>query len=176
MPQLPDPTPPDTELAWLEVWFVRADPEDPHSEPLRPAGVSLWMRDGVTATELRRFGWARWLPVADAVARTGGETTHPLWRSEDMFDPKTVQGKASRAYYEEWDLPYRKKRPGRKGHEPEFYEQVAKRYLALRADGVRNPTQTIAEEKHYSRDTVAGWVRRARELGYLPPGRRGRAG
>ena len=28
----------------------------------------------------------------------------------------------------------------------------------------------------YDRDTVAGWVRRARALGFLPPARRGKAG
>ena len=47
---------------------------------------------------------------------------------------------------------------------------------ALRAEGARDPTARIAREMVYSRNTVAGWVRRARELGLLPPARRGRAG
>jgi len=163
-------------MATLEVAFTRADPEDPASEPLGVSGVSLWTRDGLTASDIKRFGWASWLAVADAVARTGGDTTHSKWRSDDRFDPHTVQGLTSRAYYESWNLSYRKKRPGRKGHEPEFYEGVAKRYLELRSEGVRNPTQRIADETHYSRNTVAGWVRKARVLGFLAPGRRGKAG
>ncbi len=167
---------PDTELATLEVWFHRADPEDLKSEPVGISGVSLWVRDGLNPSDLKRFAWASWLPIAEAVARTGGDISSALWRSDDGFDPKTVQGLASRAYYDAWGLKYKKRRPGRKGHEPEFYEQVAKRYLELLSQGVRSPTQTIAHETNYSRDTVAGWVGRARQLGFLPPARRGRAG
>lgn len=42
------------------------------------------------------------------------------------------------------------------------------------AEGVTNPTATIAAERFANHNTVAGWLRGARERGYLPPGRRGR--
>ncbi len=161
----------------LSVWFRREDPNDPASPPVSVEAVSLWEPQGITPTELQRFAWSRWLTVADAVARIGGDMTHPSWKSNLITDPDTVAGKMTRALYEEHGIAAPTgKRPGRKGHPSEFYEQLATRYKELRTKGERSPTRAIAQEMHYSRNTVAGWVKRARALGYLPPGRRGRPG
>jgi hypothetical protein len=151
----------------LTVWFRRADPSDPASPPIAVEAVSLWEPDGITPTELQRFAWSRWLTVADAIAR----------------DADAAPAKVTRAIYEEHGAPLPSgKRPGRKGRPPEFYEQIATRYKELRAAGERSPTKAIVEElrrsqnEWVSRNTVAGWIKRARELGYLQPGRRGRPG
>ncbi len=166
----------DRVVGTLAVWFARANPADAKSEPIRVQEVSLSLVDGLTPIELKRFGWSRWLTVADAIARTGGDVGHPSWRSEEFGDPATVSGKMTRALYAEHGIAVPQRRPGRKGHGPEFYRGVANRYTELRAKGVRSPTQQIAAESFKSRDTVAGWVKKARKLGFLPPARRGRAG
>jgi hypothetical protein len=171
-PVAPTP-PPEHDVAVLAVRFDR---EDAAAPPTRITGISLWLEGGVNANEINRFGWKRWLAVADAIARTGGDIGHPSWRSDDPADPSTISGKITRAAYADLGVPIPTRRPGRKGHPLEFYEEVARRYVQLRAEGATNPTQRIAKERHFSRDTVAGWVRRARQLGYLPKAREGRAG
>src|SRR4051812_7884485 len=171
-----EPGPPDHEIAMLQVWFDREDPDDPTSQPIRISGISMWHRDGPSPTILGRFHWATWLPIAELIARTRGDVGDILWRSGDVFDPKTVQGQIQRAYYDDIGLAYDKRRPGRKGNDPALYERVAKRYVELVSIGIRNPTQTIAAELGYSRNTVAGWIRKAREHGHLPPARKGKAG
>ena len=160
----------------LAVWFSREDPADPTSAPRQVEEVSLSLAGGITPTDLQRFPWSRWLNVADAIARAGDRMSQISWFSERADDPDTADGKMLNARIADLDIPIRRRRPGRKGHPPEFYEEVAKSYLELRVAGVRNPTARIAIERVYSRNTVAGWDTRARELGNLPPGRRGRAG
>lgn len=160
----------------LGVWFARTDPTDPRSEPARIHEVSLSLIDGLTPTEIKRFAWSRWLTAADAVARTGGDITHPSWRTVEFGDPKSVAGMLTRGLDAENEIPLPRRRPGRKGHPEEFYEKVANRYQELRERGIRSPTATIAREMHYSRSTVAGWIKKARRLGKLPPARRGRPG
>jgi hypothetical protein len=56
-----------------------------------------------------------------------------------------------------------------------FYRQVADAYTGLRAQGNR-PAVELAEANGVPITTVHRWIRRARELGYLPPGQKGRAG
>ena len=109
--------------------------------------------------------------------RTDGDMAHPLWRSEDIFDPETVQGRANSAHRKDWDLPIKGKRPGRKGYPDDFYQGIASRYLELLARGSRSPTQVIAEQEFASRNTVAGWVKRgcAIAASFHQPGK-GRAG
>jgi len=158
------------------VWFDRERPEDPTSEPLGINGVTMWQRDGVSPSTMSRFPWGTWLPIAELIARTNGDVKDIRWRSGDMFDPHTVVGRITRASYESIGLPYETRRPGRKGNDPQLYVHVADRYKELVSLGIRNPTQTIATEMNYSRNTVAGWIRKARELGHLPRARKGKAG
>lgn len=160
----------------LSVRYAREDPDDPTSDLTDPKQVDLYLPGGVTPTEIRRFAWARWLDVADVIVRLPDSERDPSW-----FQPEplagTAGGKLKRAIYAEAGVKINMRgRPGRKGHPREFYEVIAKRYRELLEQGVRSPTKTIAQEYRYSRDTAAGWVRRARELGFLPPARKGRAG
>ena len=137
--------------------YVRYE-QDEQGNPTNVAEVAL-VGSGLTPSRLQRFGWRRWMDVADALARSGGKD-HSKVRSAIRKDRGLPLG-----------------RPGRAGHDRSHYERVAQRYEQLRQAGnVSNPTAKIAEEWNYSRNTVAGWVRRCRELGLLPPGRRGRAG
>jgi hypothetical protein len=93
---------------------------------------------------LSRFPWATWLAVANTVRRNldnGGDGS-PAKRPD-------------------------RGRPGRAGHGNTFYSDVARRYLELRDAGSRKATQTIADEAGVPRNTAAGWIRRAREKGFL---------
>ena len=122
--------------------------------------VELKRRDGLTPSILQRFPWDHWITASDAYVRHGSTAAVGL-------APAT---KATNALRETG-------RPGRKGHPPEFYERIARRYVDLRVSGDRHPVKTIADEEGQSRNTAAGWVKKARELGHLPKARRtGKAG
>jgi hypothetical protein len=56
-----------------------------------------------------------------------------------------------------------------------FYEEVAWAYRELAAHGNR-PAMELAEANGVPPTTVHRWVKRARQLGYLPPGQKGRRG
>ncbi len=96
---------------------------------------------------LGRFPWTTWLAVADTVRRTYDTAAR---------DASPAKG------------PVRS-RPGRAGHGDAFYRDVALRYRDLRSAGSAKPTQTIADERGVPRNTAAGWVRGARERGFLRP-------
>jgi hypothetical protein len=143
-----------------------------------PVSVELKLEDGVTATELQRFPWARWLRVADAYNRRADDEPgpHPAGFHPDR-DADTSRGTATTALAEEAGRKISAgKRPGRRGHPDQHYRDIAARYDQLVAGGTRNPTACLAEQLNYSRNTVAGWVSTARKRGYLPPARPGRAG
>jgi hypothetical protein len=53
--------------------------------------------------------------------------------------------------------------------------RMAVRYCELIAKGLTRPLPQLAEEFGLTREQARDRVRRARELGYLRPGRRGRA-
>lgn len=61
------------------------------------------------------------------------------------------------------------KRPGRRGHHPDFLDAIANRYRELRAQGERAPVKQIAIERGVSRNTAAGWIRQARQRVLLRP-------
>lgn len=127
----------------------------------RPISVTMTWGDGVTASHLQRFSWKRWLAVADATRRSelgGGEEASVAGMRALMAWP---------------DAPRKR---GPKGHGSEFYEEIAKEYLAIRKKGIESPDKAIARDRGVNRNTVAGWIRKCRQLGLLPPGRPGRAG
>jgi hypothetical protein len=72
-------------------------------------------------------------------------------------------------------------RRGRKGYPKEHYHRIALRYLDLIGSGRRDVLKALAaeEEKRLGRavprETVRDWVRKATELGFLAPGKQGRA-
>jgi hypothetical protein len=142
----------------LEVQYLRQKPGDPTSAPIAISEVRYITPDGSTPSDIGRFGWQRWLPITHAAA-----SWHAI--GDDAGDAMTRAG--TRALRAE-GLP-RTGRPGRKGHPPQFYKRIADRYRALRAKGIHNPRVVIARETNSSVDTVAKWIKRARDLGYIPP-------
>lgn len=156
------------EVGMLQVGFARPE-ESNAGVGGSVTGVALVWYEGLTPTDLQRFAWARWIRVADAIARDAHPRLGPGGFPEDPVTLAHLELKGIKV------VPPAK-RPGRRGHSPEFYEQIAAQYRSLVLQGERAPTNRIAKEGTYSRHTVAGWVRKARELGHLPPARRGRAG
>jgi len=135
-----------------------------------PSAVKVALPDGIRPSALQRFAWAQHLAMADAYWR--------MHQSAPRSSERRIARAALRASVEKTMAipPLVAKRPGRAGHPDAFYREIASRYQALRGAGITNPTKTIADERGNTRSTVAGWVRRARDLKYLPPARPGRAG
>lgn len=165
----------------LDVRF--ADHRD--SKSFVVTDVRIRLPGGLTPTRLQRFPWARWLRVAEAAHRSRG----PSYPSPY---PNPREGR--RAYHEDWGRlsanlslaaeeaikgrkpEAAKLRPGRPGYPDSFYREVAEVYQSLVATGEAAPNLRMAEQWSYSRNTVAGWVKKARQLGYLPPAKKGKAG
>ena len=122
-----------------------------------PASVSVEPPGALTSEFLRRFPWGRWIRTAEA-----------LWRTSEETEGLSVVQHALAS-----QQPPR--RPGRTGYPDEHWEAVAAAYRDLAATGQKNPTALIAELWDIPRNTAAGWVRRCRGLGLLPPARPGRA-
>jgi hypothetical protein len=141
----------------LTVQFGGSDATE---EFLGPTEVTLRSPGGLSAGELSRFPWNRWLRVAEATSRLRSQHTIAGLHAANQAGEDAL----------------RASRPGRKGHDPHHYPHIARRYTELTADGALNPVQQIADEHHVSRHTAAGWVREARRRGLLPPARHGRAG
>lgn len=59
---------------------------------------------------------------------------------------------------------------------PDFYHLVALQHEWLDTKGERNPAAEIARINDVPLSTAQGWLVKARNLGLLPPGRRGRRG
>lgn len=157
----------DGEAAELCAWF------DPGLDG-RPATVQLSLPDGLTPSVLQRFPWARWLAVAESATRLPPSVAlHDLWDT-----PQSAQLDAAVDSAAAGNRPPRGSggRPGRRGHPDPFYANIAARYVELRSQGSTNPTAQIARERHANRNTVAGWLRGARQRRYLPPARPGRPG
>jgi hypothetical protein len=151
----------------LQVWFERADADDPSSPPSGISSVRLSLAEGLTPTVLQRFPWARMLAIADAGARAFGQQSWDL--ANKILDD-------AQANYDRAFSVGNRRRPGRRGHPEEFYKHIAARYMAHRRTGAHNPTALLAQEMNYSRSTVAGLIRTARRKGHLPPARPRRAG
>lgn len=126
-------------LAKLVVRY-RATESDAYSVTLAPYGSEV-------RRSLSRFPLTTWLAVADTVRRT---------YDTGARDSSPVKGPDRR-------------RPGRGRHGDDFYRDVARRYRDLQRAGSAKPTQTIADEAGVPRNTAAGWVRGARERGFLRP-------
>jgi hypothetical protein len=153
------------QISGYRAEFVFARTADGDVEPA-PLAARLVHTAGIKPSELNRFAWTRWLTVAEAHARISVGFT-----VERQSQLRAAHDKASRAL---GIAP--RARPGRKGHPPEFYGNIAERYIALLDEGHRDPVNRIANEAHVARATAAGWVREARARKHLPPARKGRAG
>lgn len=161
---------------WLIQGVLRSDPAGPpivarlRAENFPVADVE------VTGTVLRSLPIARirdkalaWLiPLAvgrQALADASGWAITP----DDVERARETAAQAER--------PQR----GRRGHPPEHYRRIAFRYLELLKDGQRKVLVALADEESerlgrtIPRETVRDWVRKATRLGFLAPGKRGRA-
>lgn len=137
----------------------------------RAQWIALRSPTGLRASEVARLPWSNLFTVADAIDKSlsATRTMRPLRAVVKMMQSLEPKRRSARA-------PKVAKRPGRAGHPDSHYAKVAEAYMALRARGVTNPTQTIADEWGYSRSTVAGWVHEARKRGHLGKALPGRAG
>ncbi len=161
----------------LEVTFERPSPE-----PGVIIDVKLTRAEGVAAAMLRGFGWAQWLRVAEAAIRNPGPPPPMTAGEGDILD----QIENWNALHAEAQARVRaairralkaKPHPGRGRRTDAFYENVALLYNAHLRAGQANPTARIAKELDVSRNTVSGWLRRAREqTDLLPESRRGKPG
>jgi hypothetical protein len=147
----------------LQAWL--ADPDDDSDEGRAVTSVLVTLADPLSPNALQRLPWARLLVIVDAQAKA--------WHAADGHQYATMMDEAFGRAWGDGGPP---RRPGRRGHPDEWYQAVAARYLALRLEGVTDPTNQIAIEANYNRSTVAGWVSTARKKGYLPPARRGKPG
>ena len=156
---------PDGTQSRLRVWV---DPEDEY----RVQSVRLSLPGRMTASEIRRFPWSHWLSFSDSFAREALVPGHRTMAGvpQEVAVRRAAASKAAPSPVGEL------RTPGRRGHPDEHYRMIAERYLELRKGGVRNPTATIAAEQTVNRNTVAGWLRVARERKYLPPARPGKPG
>ena len=153
----------------LTVWYA----DEPGGQV---ATVRLSLPEGLRPSTLSRFPWARWMAVASAGARYPGP---PGSDAAETDLPGAVNLLAAvEAARRQGASPgtHRQRRAGRRPLPEGHYADVAKRYAELRLQGTRNPTATIAAERAVNRNTVAGWLRGARQRGYLPPAQPGKAG
>jgi hypothetical protein len=149
----------------LELTFQLT--EDGRDVNPNPVAVSIRDPAGVLARDLNRYAWSKWLQVGWARARISWNHTAAGARHSAAV--------TDRVRREVRGLPA--VRPGRRGHDESHYAKVAERYKQLVIeDGARDPGAQIAKEYDKSRNTVAGWIRIARQRGLLPPAHPGRAG
>jgi len=141
----------------------------------RVARVQLSLPDGLSPKDLSRFAWARWLGIADATRRLREEGSDIPPALEDFRDWSEVVDLMLGSKRPRRRVTH-KGRPGRRGHPDSHYEDVAESYKEFLRLGKHNPTQEIARNSHVSRGTAAGWVRGARQRGYLEPAVPGRPG
>ncbi|EWT05058.1 hypothetical protein N864_07625 [Intrasporangium chromatireducens Q5-1] len=69
-----------------------------------------------------------------------------------------------------------KRNPGPKGHPDKHFQQVAEMYRRALEESPRAPIVWLTKELHADRSTVARWLRRARDKGFLGEATPGRAG
>jgi len=68
------------------------------------------------------------------------------------------------------------RRPGRRGHAPEFLARVAHVYAFAVERGEKGVVNTIARSENVTPGTVHGWIQTARRRGYLTAAPKGRQG
>ena len=170
------------EAGWVEV---TVDPDAARSGEVTIREVRISLPGPMTPSRLQRFPWARCLRVVEAVVRNPGPLYPPIGPDQRSSRSTYLAESAEAAYRINQTINEAlhgqkptglKHRPGRASHPDDHYKRVADAYQALIATGEPAPNKRIADDWGYSRNTVAGWVRKARQLGYLPPAKKGRAG
>ena len=131
----------------------------------RVSNVRLELTNPADAQDLHTFPWSRVIRAA---------TTHQQARRSNTI-AQWQQAARAQAELDAHALPA-SRGPGRPPKSLDFYAAIADRHRELVMQGVRNPTQTIAEEMGAVRSTAASWVNRARKQNLLEPGKPGRVG
>lgn len=152
------------EVASVEIRFAS-------STGGRPIGIEVRAPNGLRASDMRRLSWLKWFQMANMAIRNA-EVIRKFGGQGDLitFEEFPTTSRAERP------ASPLIARPGRRGHDDEHYQAIARFYRERTAQGDRNPTAQIATSFHVSRSTAAGWVRGSRARGYLAPAQRGRAG
>jgi hypothetical protein len=156
---------------------------------IRAREIHLTSSEGLRASEVQRFAWGRWFAVADAARRLQPHGTRYVRADDDVslvppYPPQSYLFAREHLDHTITAAIDRKrppktihaKRPGRRGHPPEFYEEIASHYRELYRAGDRQPTKSIATAENVSRGTAAGWVGEARRRGLLGKARPGQPG
>jgi hypothetical protein len=159
------------EVARLIVRFDR-DPETNHPIVTAVSLDASRSRTPLTASVLKRFPWERWLRSAETIYTTP---------QPDLFYSGGDWREQRANYLDTWAEYHDKVQaavghPGARGREPAHYRRVAALYQALLTDGETKPIKRLADDLGISIHTISGWVKKARSLGYLPKGHKGKAG
>jgi hypothetical protein len=139
---------------------IRFAPYEGKPRPEKLEQISLAPYVPMTPADLRNLPWARLLRAAEAIVIAQHSD------SVDAWNAATAETSIAE--------PIRKPGRPRLGHAQLF--GIAERYRQLVEAGDPAPAQRIAEERNEKPSTVRGWIKRARDLGFLPPARPGRAG
>jgi len=127
----------------------------------------------------------RWVAEQHAYARAALSpgflaAAAETWPDLELLRPqKEAAFAATRKVAQDYLRTYRKRRAGRPSSIPEnLLRTVAEQYQAAVLEGSRAPAEAVAiyfEEigrPNVNNATVRGWIRKARQRGYLPPSRR----
>jgi hypothetical protein len=126
-------------------------------------GVALNLEsETVTADMLRRLPWAKVLTAAAANRRTTGDNSIEAHRDATLRTDAIT------------DRPQSARPRGRPAMAPGKLAAVARRYEELQQAGNSAPNKTISAEYGVPRNTVSGWIHKARKRGLLPPTEQGK--
>lgn len=123
-------------------------------------------------SDFRLLQWDRLLRAAETIYDT------PM---PDFFQGGGDWREAREQYLQAWAEYHTKIQaavghPGRGGRDRSHYKHIAALYKALLADGETKPIKRLSEDLGVNANTVSGWVKKARQLKFLPPTKRGKAG
>jgi hypothetical protein len=160
-----------SEVAKVIVHFRRdADHERPILQSVT-VDVSR-SADPPQSSEFRLLQWDRLLRAAETIYDT------PM---PDFFLGEGEWREAQEQYLQAWAEYHSKVQaavghPGRGGRDRSHYKHIAALYKALLADGETKPIKRLSEDLGVNANTISGWVRKARKLGYLQATTRGKVG
>jgi hypothetical protein len=109
------------------------------------------------------------LEQLDQPLNSGVDPPVPLWRSPGPLDDVETAATIGRRRSARLTVPEGSRKPDA------FYRRVATTYSALAAHSTR-PAAELAEANNIPASTAHRWIKRARELGFLAPGHKGRRG
>jgi hypothetical protein len=143
--------------------------KDEENKLTRVAGLHASGSDELTPGTLRRIPLGR---IASAVVANGQAQMMLAVALNNPVPPEMFSAFSGKGM----DEPnrYRLKKPATRRLPDEFFEQVARAYNDALIRGL-NPRQTLAADSGAAPDTVARWVRKARDKDKLPRTRPGKA-